>query len=246
MTAPIGLQLYSVRELAAVDFKSTIKKIAAMGYTGVETAGFPEGITPQEANALFNDLGLKVTSAHSPLPLGEDAGKVLDTLATINCPHLVSPWMDPEYYSSEDNMKNLAEIFNLAYSVAAENGMKFSIHNHAFEFSLVDGVPAIEILMKYLEPAVNFQLDTYWIKVAGHDPAYFVRKFGSRSPLLHIKDGPATPEAEMTAVGDGVVDVKAIIEAGAPYSKWLIVELDRCATDIMEAVDKSYQYLSQF
>jgi len=244
MTAPIGLQLYSVRQALSQDFPGVIKKIAAMGYTGVETADFPEGIQPAQAKVLFDDLGLTVTSAHSPLPIGEEKGKVLDTLAAIGCPHLVSPWMDPDYYSSEEKMKSLAKIFNQACLVAAENGMKFSIHNHAFEYALLDGKPAIYTLMKYLTPEVNFQPDTYWIKVAGLDPAEVVSKFGKRAPLLHIKDGPATPDGDMTAVGDGVMDVPAIIKTGEPHAEWLIVEIDRCATDMLEAVEKSHRYLS--
>jgi len=243
MTAPIGLQLYSVREFLIQDFAEIIKSIAKMGYTGVETAGFPEGLAPKEAKKIFDDLGLTVTSAHSTLPLGDDKQKVLDTLEAIACPHLVSAWMDPDHYSSEDKIKSLAEIFNQAYTVASENGMKFSIHNHDFEFANLNGSPAIYTLMDYLEPGINFELDTYWIKVAGVDPAEVVTKMGARSPLLHLKDGPATKKGDMTAVGDGVIDVPAIIKAGEPITEWLIVEIDRCATDMMEAVGKSCQYL---
>lgn len=245
MTAPIGIQLYSVRENMAEDFEDTVKKIAKMGYAGVEPAGFPEGVSPEQAKALFDDLGLTVTSAHSPMPLGENKQKVLDTMAAIGCPHLVCPWIDPGYYTSEDKIKELAGILNQANEVAVENGMKFSYHNHDFEYALLDGSPAIYTLQEYLDPGIGFELDTYWIQVAGQDPAGVTARFGELSPLIHIKDGPATKEADMTAVGDGVVDVSAIIEAGKPYTEWLIVELDRCATDIVEAVAKSYQYLAR-
>lgn len=244
MTASIALQLYSVREYLVEDFSVIIHKIAKMGYTGVETAGFPEGIKPDRVKQIFDENGLVVTSSHSELPLGDDKQRVLDNLASINCPHLVSPWMDPSYYSSREKMKSLAEIFNNAYQVAIENGMKFSIHNHTFEFSLFNGEPAIYTLIEYLEPGINFQLDTYWIKVAGIDPRKTVAHFGEREPLLHIKDGPATTEDDMTALGEGVMDIPAIIEAGKLNTKWLIVELDRCATDMLEAVEKSYHYLA--
>jgi sugar phosphate isomerase/epimerase len=244
MTAPIGLQLYSVRQNLADDFTGIIKRVAAMGYTGVETAGFPKGVTPKDAKLLFDDLGLTVTSSHADMPLGKDQGKVLENLAAIGCPHLVSPWMDPKNYTSVEKMEKLAETFNQAYAVAKGAGMEFSIHNHTFEFALVDGAPALYTLQKYLDPGVNFQLDTYWIKVAGQDPAQVVSRMGSRAPLLHIKDGPATHEGDMTAVGDGVVDVPAIVNAGQPHTEWLIVELDRCATDMLTAVEKSYHYLA--
>ena len=244
MTAPIGVQLYSVRENLATDFEGTIQKIAEMGYTGVETAGFPEGIAPKQAKKIFDNLGLTVTSSHAPMPLGDNKHAVLDTLAAIECPHLVCPWMDPSYFSSEDKLKELADLLNQAYAVTVENGMAFSYHNHDFEYALLNGAPAIYTLQQYLDPGIKFELDTYWIKVAGQDPAAVTARFAKQAPLLHIKDGPATKEADMTAVGEGVVDVPAIIEAGKPHTKWLIVELDRCATDMLVAVEKSYAYLA--
>jgi hypothetical protein len=48
----------------------------------------------------------------------------------------------------------------------------------------------------------------------------------------------------MTAVGDGVLDVPGIIAAGEGNTEWLIVELDRCASDMLTAVDKSQKYLA--
>ena len=47
----------------------------------------------------------------------------------------------------------------------------------------------------------------------------------------------------MTAVGDGVVNFSVIVKAGHPYTEWLIVELDRCATDMAVAVKQSLDYL---
>jgi len=242
MTAPIALQLYSVRENLAKDFEGTLRKIAQMGYLGVETADFP-GTTPQAAKQLFDELELTITSAHSPLPLGDDKAQVLETLSVTGCPHLVSPWMDPNHYQSRETMKMLAETFNQAYEVCQENGLDFSIHNHDFEFQTVDGVPAIQILKEYLNPGICFELDTYWIHVAGQNPVDVVAGFGERAPLLHIKDGPAVRAEPMTAVGDGVVDVPGIIRVGEKHAQWLIVEIDRCDTDMMAAVEKSYRYL---
>ena len=49
MTNRIGLQLYSVRELANQDYEAAIRKVAAMGYRMVETAGFPGSTAPKAA-----------------------------------------------------------------------------------------------------------------------------------------------------------------------------------------------------
>jgi hypothetical protein len=66
---------------------------------------------------------------------------------------------------------------------------------------------------------------------------------GDNAPLLHIKDGPAVRGDPMTALGEGVIDIPSVVEAGAGATEWLIVELDECATDMLTALEKSYRYL---
>ena len=39
--------------------------------------------------------------------------------------------------------------------------------------------------------------------------------------------------------------MRALADASRDTAEWWIVELDRCATDMLEAVQKSYTYLTQ-
>lgn len=246
MALPISVQLYSVRDAMAADFAGTIKKIADFGYVGVEAAGvIYQHTPPKEAVKVFKDLGLKVSGAHETLPLGDDKNAVLDRMATLETTNLICPWRPPESFKTVDSIKKLADDLNAADVVARENGLSLLYHNHWFEYYTVDGKPANEIFLEYLAPTVGLEIDTYWVKVGGQDPAQVVKKAGSRAPLLHIKDGPADSiEANMVAVGDGVLDWNAIIGAGQGSTEWLIVELDRCSTDMLEAIGKSYTYLT--
>ncbi len=242
MTAPIALQLYSLRELLNADYATGIRKVAAIGYAGVETAGFP-GTTPQAAARLFDELGLTVCSAHSPLPLGDQQAEVLDTMAALGCTRLVCPWKPQELFASIDGIRQVCDELNEANIVARAHGLTLSYHNHWAECAQVDGRRAYEIMLDQLAPDILFEVDTYWAKTAGVDPITWVRELGLRAPLLHIKDGPCIMDAPMTAVGDGVQDVPGIVAAGAGATEWLIVELDRCATDMLEAVTQSYRYM---
>ena len=243
--APLAVQLYSVREALQTNFAGTLEQIAAMGYAGVETFRFDGIIDAGEARRIFDRLGLKVTSAHLPLPLDENQAAVLEQIEALGTDHLVVPWMEPRYYESPEGIRKVGAIFNRALAVCEEHGLRLSIHNHDFEFRLLDGRPAILHLKDQLNDRIGFELDTYLIQVAGQDPAETVRAFGEAAPLLHIKDGPATHGEPMVAVGEGVVDVPAVIAAGAGQTDWLIVELDACATDMLEALEKSYAYLTQ-
>lgn len=244
MTAPIGLQLYTVREAMNKDFRATIEKVAETGYIGVETAGFP-GITPREAVKLFNSLGLEVCSAHSPMPAGDKKNEVIETMGILGNPPLIVPFQPPEMFESKDNVKKLAEILNSAHDTARENGFRLGYHNHHAEMNLIDGKPALMVLSQLVHPEIFFEIDTYWVKTGGVDPVDLITELGARAPYLHIKDGPCKRGEPMTAVGDGIMDISSIIQAGEQYTKWSIVELDACATDMLEAAIKSYNYMTQ-
>jgi sugar phosphate isomerase/epimerase len=242
MTAPIGLQLYSVRENLAQDFAGTVRKVAEMGYAGVEPAGFP-GTTPEDAGKLFRELGLQVPGAHSPLPIGEQQDAVIAAMEAIGCPRIISGGIGQDHYKTLDSIRRACENFNLAAEAARKHGMTFGIHNHWWEVGHVEGRWVFDILLEELDADIFFEFDTYWIQAAGVNAAEFVAKYGSRAPLLHIKDGPVELGQPHLAVGDGAMDIHAVINAGKETTEWLIVELDACATDMLEAVKRSYQYL---
>lgn len=243
MTPPISLQLYTVRDALANDYEGTIRRVAALGYAGVETAGNYNG-EPEKALGLFRELGLTVSGGHFSLPLGDDKNKILDTAAALETNTLICPWLDPGLFKSADSIKQVCDMLNEANENAQARGMRLGYHNHWFEFErLPDGSLPHEHMRRLCSPSIFFELDTYWIKTAGEDPAAVVTELGSRAPLLHIKDGPAKQGEPMLAVGEGVVDVPAVINAGGSNTEWLIVELDQCATDMLTAVEKSINYL---
>jgi sugar phosphate isomerase/epimerase len=243
MSRPLGLQLYSVRDVLAQDFTGTIERIAAMGYAAVETAGFP-GTTPQAAAALFQRLGLQVPSAHISLPLGDARNEVLDTMQALGAKYLVCAYLPAEEFATADGIRRLCERLNEANAVARENGLTVLYHNHWWEYEATDfGLP-YQVMAEHLEPTVGFELDAYWAKVGGCDPIAVLGELGARIHLLHVKDGPAVQDQPMTAVGDGVVDYTTIIPA-ATSAECMIVEIDRAATDMMEAVEKSARYLTE-
>jgi sugar phosphate isomerase/epimerase len=242
MTISPALQLYTVREQLAKDFAGTIRKIASYGYRAVETAGFGDG-GPQAAKALFDELGLKVVASHSGLPIGDDKNQILDTVKLMESPYIICAWLDPAtYYSNLDGIKQACEMLNQANEHVQAAGLKLAYHNHWFELAIIAGKPAYQHMLDYLEPEISFELDTYWIQVGGQDPVQVIKELGQRAALLHLKDGPANgTEAAMTALGTGAIDIPAILAASQAEAH--IVELDRCNTDMMQAVQESFNYL---
>ncbi|MDQ2692220.1 MAG: sugar phosphate isomerase/epimerase [Chloroflexota bacterium] len=242
MTAPIALQLYTLRDQLAQDFEGTIRNVSDMGYIGVETANM-FGESPASAARLFRELGLTVCGAHSPLPLGEQKQEVIDTLAALDCKRLIVAWQPPEKYKSLDGIKSICDTLNEGAAVARAHGLQLGYHNHWFEYELVENRIPVDIMLEHLDPDVFFEVDVYWVQTAGQDPSQVVSRLGARAPLLHIKDGPCQIDAPMTALGECLLDIPGVVTAAAGSTEWLVVELDRCATDMMEAVQKSHKFM---
>lgn len=239
MSRPLALQLYTVREHLGQDFAGTVRRVAEIGFAGVEPAGFP-GSTAADAAALFRSLGLAVPSAHLPLPVGARRDESLDAAEALGTARLISG-LGPEHFTSFEAIERSCDTFNEASANAQARGLTFGIHNHWWEFQPVAGRFPYQLMLERLDPAIFFEIDVYWVQTAGLDPIAVVQEFGSRAPLLHIKDGPAVRDVPQVAVGQGTLAMPSII--GASAAEWLVAELDACATDMFEAVAASYRYL---
>ena len=74
MPAPIALQLYTLREAAARDFEAAVRKVAGIGYLGVEPAGADPAGVIAELGPRAPLVHLKdgpCTREDDMLPLGE-------------------------------------------------------------------------------------------------------------------------------------------------------------------------------
>ena len=252
-TAGLALQLYTVRDAIKADLTGTLKRIKALGFDHVETAFWPEGVTLAAAAQALTDAGLTAVSSHIEIPQGDKRQVMLDTAKAYGSTHMIwHGWPQDARYSTLEGTKELARIYNESSKIAKDNGLTFGLHNHWWEFrNLVGGRHPYEVLLDEVSPDVFFEVDTYWVKVAGHVPADIVAKLGARARFLHLKDGPAVyhdnlaadnPDP-MTAVGSGTQDIPAIAKAAVGNVQWMVVEMDKVAGDVFAALDQSRTYL---
>ncbi len=157
---------------------------------------------------------------------------------------LVVPWASPDEWKSLASIQQFAAKFEKARQALAKGGISLGYHNHDHELRRIDGKTGLEHFVKAC-PGAKLEIDVYWAANFGaEDPAKIVSQFKDRTPFLHLKDGPLTPGAPMTAVGTGKQNMPAIIHAADPaVTRWLVVELDACAGDMWKAIEDSYHYL---
>jgi sugar phosphate isomerase/epimerase len=239
---PPAVQLYSVREQLPADRRGVLERIAAAGYGAVEP--FDILSDPDGLRADLDAAGLTVCSVHAT-PSGEQAADLLAAAKALGASTVIVPYLPPARFATAESVADVASELNEMAARAADAGLRFGYHNHDFELSsIVDGQPALEVLSGLLDEGVLLEVDTYWAAVGGQDVPALLGRLGDRVRYLHVKDGPVTKQDPMTAVGAGRMPVAEIL-AAAPSAEWHIVELDRCATDMLTAVEESLQWLAR-
>lgn len=240
--ASIALELYTVRDETARDFAGTLRKVAALGYLGVEFAGYG-GLTAQEMKALLAETGLRVAATHIGLQaIEQDLAKEIAYCQEIGCTLLVLPWLAPEL-RTPDAFHRLAPRLNVFGQQCQKQGITFGYHNHDFEFAQQNGETLMDIFLAHTEPSlVKIELDVYWAAYAGVDPVAFLRQHSGRIPIIHLKD--MTPERTFTEVGAGTLPIAAIIEAArVSGTREFAVENDAPTIPSLESAKRSLENL---
>ena len=263
----IALALYSVRDYSEKDFRGTLQKIKDMGYDGVEFAGLYDH-KPADIRKMVQDIGLNPISAHVPITeIVADPVGVVSAYKEIGCQYIAIPWLDETSRPGNDGWdKTKADIASIAEE-CKKQGITLLYHNHDFEFvkDNVTGEYALDQLFREI-PALETEIDTCWVKVAGEEPSAYVRKYKGRAPIVHLKDfiveGNPTQLYELIGVdsdteekggkfefrslGNGIQDIPALVNAAAEAgAQWLVAEQDMpsMGKSSLECANMSIDYL---
>lgn len=222
------------------------------------------GCTPEKLRNLCAQFGLNPISAHVPVAQLLKDGCIA-AYKQIGCQYIAIPWLDEE---KRPGHPGYAQFLKDAAKIAQEakaQGITPLYHNHDFEFVKVNDEYALDVMYREI-PALQTELDTCWVKVAGEDPVAYIRKYRGRAPLVHLKDfagqktehmyqligvdddqkQEAVSAFEFRPVGSGVQDFPAILAAAEEAgSSWVIVEQDMPSMGLspIECARKSIEYL---
>lgn len=261
----IALQVYSVRGDLEQDFYGTLRKVKAMGYSGVEFAGL-YGEDPKKVKAFCEEIGLVPLSAHVPFQAFQaDMDGTIQCYKDLGVQHMVVPYLTEDLRPGQPGFQTVIDGIKVIGAKLQGTGIDLQYHNHDFEFIKIDGKYALDILYTECGPELlQTQLDTCWVNVGGEDPVAYIHKYAGRMPTIHLKDfvgsksenmygliGLDEGEKKSTAfefrpVGKGVQNFPAIVEAAdAGGAEWFIVEQDQPALGLtaLECAEVSVKYL---
>jgi len=228
---PVAIQLYSLRDVVPRDVPGTLRKVAAMGYQGVEFAGYYD-LAGDVLRRMLDDCGLRCAGAHTSLDSLE--GGAFDRTVAINKTlgndRLIVPGADLQ------NLTHTIERLNAAHARAKACGMRVGYHNHTQEFDLENGTAKFDRIFAETPGDFLVQLDIGWATCAGQNIPVILHKYAERIETVHVKEFSRTDEKAV--VGEGAVPWNALFEIleKETAAQWYIVEQEKFAVGPMESV----------
>lgn len=261
--ANCGVQLWVLRELMKKDFDGTLAKLAAIGITRVEFAGF-FGRTASQVRTILSQAGLKATGAHC-IAAGDSDEEIKRTLqfcaeagihyaiAAEPSRKTLSPDNDVFRHVELIDWQWSAERFNAIGAQARSAGLRFGYHNHNIDFLRYGNVVAFDEVLRITDPAlVAIEFDFGNAAAAGVDPYRYLAKYPHRFELAHVKEwaAPFAPTftiefPKYAPFGSGGTDWSKLLSAlrTAGIGQVFIEQDGTASGNELEAVRQAYQYL---
>jgi len=239
----VALQLYSVRDDCANEFRGTVEAVARMGYEGVEFAGY-YGWSAEDLRALLDDTGLKVAGTHIGLGtlLGDELEKTVEFNATIGNRFLIVPGLEEKYTATHEGWIEAAETFNEIADRLKPHNMRTGYHNHMIEFLELGGELPWDTFFKNTSNDVVMQVDIGNAMHGGGDPIPYIARYPGRALTIHCKEFSA--EGKPVVVGEGDVPWREVFDLCETVGKteWYIIEQESYAHPPLECAEMCLDY----
>lgn len=230
---PVGLQLYSLRDIFKTDTVKGMDLTKGFGFKYVELSGaVMKSMPAAELNAMLAKYGFKAIGGHWDYGMFEkNPEQVAKEAKALGLEYAGCAWIGHKRPFDEAACRKAIAVFNKAGKVLAKEGVKFYYHNHGYEFQPYKDGTLFDLLAQETDPeTVFFQMDVMWTVFPGQDPVALLKKYPTRFPLFHLKDLRKGVKGDLTggtdvkndvALGSGQTDypslLKAAQECGVKY-----------------------------
>ncbi len=216
--ARVGLQLRSVGGRLGPDLTDVLQRIAAIGYREVEF-WTPPGLNfdPVAVRRTMDLLSLSAPSRHVPMAdVFSNWRNVLTTCRILGNRHVVCEEVPTAQRGTLSGYAKVAELLNSAGKITQWAGIQLVVHQHVGDLRAMNGVVPFEYLANRTDPVlVKFQMNLVAMSQAGRDPVADLARFPGRFVSLHLSDTGGSPTQPLVTLGDGVIDLPAILSAAS-------------------------------
>ena len=249
----IGAQLYNLRNSCKTieDVKTTLKRVADMGYKSVQLSGVCD-YTAEEMIPMLKENGLVAPLTHFSYDrIVNDTENTIKLHKEIGVKYVglgSMPGFKKNGCKKED-IDAFVKAITPAVKKISDAGLKFMYHNHNMEFVKYGDVTALEYLVeKFSAEEFGVTLDSYWVVAGGGDTVDWLEKLDGRCNCIHLKDMVYSAEdsaVRMCPIGSGNINFKKICDyAISRGTEYAFIEQDYSYDDdTFDCLKSSFDYL---
>lgn len=223
----VGIIMGTARDYLRDDVEAGLIRLKSLGIKYLEGAG-SRSMPREEYKALLDKYGFEVIAGgvgFDRLEHQDSVAKVIENLKFFKAKYAVCYWIP---HQGDDftfaDLKKGVDVFNRAGRQMAQSGISLLYHAHGYEFRPYDGPGTMfDYFMENTDPQyVNLEMDVFWMRNPGQDPAALMRKYPGRIPVTHLKDrmigsvnnlnGRQDKERNVV-LGDGDVNMAEVLKA---------------------------------
>jgi sugar phosphate isomerase/epimerase len=219
-----GVVSYTFRNEFKADMPGTFDLVKRLGITDIEMSNL-FGQPPAKIRELMDARGIACSSYGAPyndvLKKTDEVGATAKILGAkyvrVSLPFTKTP------FDKAAATQRAAEMNAMGKRLREKHGLTFVLHNHGMEFVPEGKGTLYDFLHEQTRPEdVSFELDVLWAYLPGADPVAIFEKYGSRIPLMHVKDvrkglprtwGHKYDSDNDVTLGTGQLDQSAIFAA---------------------------------
>lgn len=189
----VGIIMGTARFMMQNGVEDALIQLKEMGIKHLEGAG-TRSMPRAEYKALLDKYGFDVVAGGVSFDKLENADSIraqIENLKYYGAEYAVCYWIphNGDDFTFADMQKGI-EVFNKAGKQFAEAGISLLYHAHGYEFRPYPGPGTMyDYMMEHLDPRyVNIEMDVFWMRNPGQNPAELLRKYPGRFPITHLKD----------------------------------------------------------
>jgi len=240
--------------------RTLLRRVKKTGYEGIEM-GTPPGFTHREYKDFMDEIGLQVVSVMGlryPALEGDDFSAIIEECEILGAKNAMVSNMPNIALGNPYELDRFIANLNRAGKALREAGLHLSYHNHAVDFSKINGKTIFERIVEGTDPAwVSIEPDTHWIQAGGGHVITWLKRLRGRIVAVHFKDYGIDPYSDhvflegthklFMEVGEGNLNWPGIIkECEDQGIQWCSVEQDLCQRPPYEAIALSLKNLRAY
>ena len=247
-----GVQTYTVRGVQKKSLKNAYLSLLELGITELEVARLEFSKKNAEVIAeLVKEHGIRIRAIQvKPKYIFSSSAKIIDFCRRVGCKNAVISMLPFGcILGSDEKFFRFADSLDGAVEEYAAAGITLAYHHHNWEYVKTSSGKTRMAELLARSKKIKFVSDTYWSARSGASPERQIAEFGSRLLGLHLRDLDFKRRgigvlAKDAAIGDGVIDFKAVLAAARETGcEYCVIEQN--SPDPYHDIEKSLRNLEK-